>query len=180
MVNYSVNCKVAPACFLPKHESRCFPEPGGVRVPRRPPEPATSPLGNVEFTETPHAKTQLLAKVALNLELPHGETSNSYKNITRKLNFSQKHCSAPRNTVIREGCRPRSGKSGVLDAASQRRTHTAAQSQSVSPTCPPPTHMSQSSHLGACLIGLRILSCWMYPFPASLPFAAIRHSHDQS
>ena len=84
VVNYYVNCKVGPACFLPEHESRCFPEPGGVRVPRRPPKPATSPWGNVEFAEKHHAKTQLLAKVALNLQLPHGETSNSHKNITRK------------------------------------------------------------------------------------------------
>ena len=84
VVNYYANCKVGPACFLPEHESRCFPEPGGVRVPRRPPKPATSPWGNVEFAEKHHAKTQLLAKVALNLQLPHGETSNSHKNITRK------------------------------------------------------------------------------------------------
>ena len=84
VVNYYINCKVGPACFLPEHESRCFPEPGGVRVPRRPPKPATSPWGNVEFAEKHHAKTQLLANVALNLQLPHGGTSNSDKNITRK------------------------------------------------------------------------------------------------
>ena len=84
VVNSYINCKVGPAYFLPQHESRCFPEPGGVRVPRLPQEPATSPWGNVEFVEKHNAKTQLLAKVAPNLQLPHGETSNSPKNITRK------------------------------------------------------------------------------------------------
>ena len=84
VVNYYVNRNVGPTCFLPKHESRCFPEPGGVRVPRRPPRPATSPWGNIEFAEKHHAKTELLAKVALNLQLPHGATSNSQKIITRK------------------------------------------------------------------------------------------------
>ena len=165
--------------FRPKHESRCFPEPGGVRVPRRPPKPATSPWGNVEFTNKHHAKTQLLAKVALNLQLPHGETSNSHKNITRKWNFSQKHCSAPRNTVIRERGRPRSVKSGVRDAASQRRTHTAAQSQSVFPPALRHPYVAilrarrapdRPSH--AVLLGV--------PAPPSPPFAAIRHPHDQS
>ena len=43
VVNYYVNCKVGPVYFLPQHESRCFPEPGGVRVPRRPSKPAISP-----------------------------------------------------------------------------------------------------------------------------------------
>ena len=84
VVNYSANCKVGPACFLPEHESRCFPEPGGARVPRRPPEPATSPWGNVEIAAKHYAKTQRLANLAPNLQLPHGETSNSRKNITRK------------------------------------------------------------------------------------------------
>ena len=50
-VNYYVNCKVGPACFLPEHESRCFPEPGGVCVPRRHPKPATSQWGNVDVAE---------------------------------------------------------------------------------------------------------------------------------
>ena len=84
VVNYYVNCKVGPACFLPEHESRCFTEPGGVRVPRRPPKPATSPWETWNSQKKHHAKWQLLAKVALNLKLPHGGTFNSHKNITRK------------------------------------------------------------------------------------------------
>ena len=73
-------------------------------------EPATSPRGNVEFPQKHHAKMKFLAET-----LP---------------------CAAKYRDP--GGGRPRSGKSGVRDAASQRRTHTAAQSQSVSPTSPPP------------------------------------------
>ena len=162
---------------MPEHESRCFPEPGGVRVPRRPPKPATSPWGNLEFTENHHAGTQLLA---LNLQLPHGETSNSHKDTTRKSNFSQMHCSAPRNPVIREG-----GSSAVSQKRCPRRSQPAAHTHSGTvsvrvPHLPSATPMSQSSHLGASLSDVRMLSCCVYLPIASPPFAAIRHPHDQS
>ena len=180
VVNYYINCKVGPAYFLPQHESRCFPEPGGVRVPRRPPKPATSPWGNVEFAEKHHAQTQLLAKAALNLQVPHGETSNSHKNMARRCDFWQKQCSAPRNPVIREG-----GSSAVSQKRCPRRSQPAAHTHSGTvsvrvPHLPSATPILQSSHLGASLVDARMLSCCVYLPPASPPFAAIRHSHGQS
>ena len=138
VVNYYVNCKVGSAYFLPQHESRCFPEPGGVRVARRPPEPATSPWGNVEFAGKHNAKTQLLAKVALNLQLPHRDTSTSHKKHHAKMKFLAEALLCAAKHRDPGGGRPRSVKSGVRAAASPRRTHTAAQSQSLFPTCPPP------------------------------------------
>ena len=63
--NYYINCKVGQACFSPKHGSRCFPQSGGVRVPRPAPETATSPWENVKFKEKHHAKTPILVKACL-------------------------------------------------------------------------------------------------------------------
>ena len=60
-----INCTVGQACFSPKHESRCFPQSGGVRVPRPAPKTATSPWGNVKFKEKHHAKTPILVKACL-------------------------------------------------------------------------------------------------------------------
>ena len=63
--NYYINCKVGQACFSPQHESRCFPQSGGVRVPRLAPKTATSPWGNVKFEEKHHAKTPIPVKACL-------------------------------------------------------------------------------------------------------------------
>ena len=63
--NYYINCKVGQACFSPKHESRCFPQSGRARVPRRAPKTATSSWGNVKFEEKHHAKTPILVKACL-------------------------------------------------------------------------------------------------------------------
>ena len=80
---------------------------------------------------------------------------------------------------------PGGGSSSVSQKRCPRRSQPAAHTHSGTvsvrvPHLPSATPMSQSSHLGAPLIGMRMLSCWMYPFPASPPFAAIRHSHDLS
>ena len=165
---------------MPGDESRCFPEPGGVRVPRRPPEPATSPWGNVDFAEKHHAKTQLLAKVALNLQLPHGETLKSQKKHHAKRKYLPEAwlCAAKSRD-------PGGGSSSASQKRCPRRSQPAAHTHSGTvsvrvPHLPSAAPISQSSHLGAPLIGMRMLSCWMYPCPASPPFAAIRHAHDQS
>ena len=63
--NYYINCKVGQACFSPKHESRCFPQSVGFRVPKRAPETDTSPWENVKFKEKYHAKAPILVKACL-------------------------------------------------------------------------------------------------------------------
>ena len=80
---------------------------------------------------------------------------------------------------------PGGGSSSVSQKRCPRRSQPAAHTHSGTvsvrvPDLPSAAPISQFAHLGAPLIGMRMLSCWMYPFPASPPFAAIRHAHDQS
>ena len=81
--------------------------------------------------------------------------------------------------------RPGGGSSSVSQKRCPRRSQPAAHTHSGTvsvrvPDLPSAAPISQSSHLGAPLLGMRMLSCCVYLPPASPPFAAIRHSHDQS
>ena len=80
---------------------------------------------------------------------------------------------------------PGGGSSSVSQKRCPRRSQPAAHTHSGTvsvrvPHLPSATPMSQSSHLGASLVDVRMLSCCVYLPPASPPFAAIRHSHDRS